>query len=773
MAGQRSRAISGLAGAVALVCCTLWWAWTTPTAWAHATYVRSDPPSGGQLAAPGTIRVIFTEDTDAGFSELQLLDAARRRVDLGDTRAVPNDPKSLNVSVPKLPDGTYALAWRTLSTVDGHTARGVFSLVVGTGGSADAIEMSEAPVLPAEVLLRATSFFGTLALVGGLVFAALVFGPSTQSSTHLPSRRPVDALQAAWRERFRRAGLLLLGLLLLVNLLWLALQVAAASDVPIWTIFGQPLGRWLGTRSGSIWLARLAMLAMLLGCFWLGPARWRIVAGLVLAGALLLLTSLTSHAAALSRGAELAVAADWLHQVGAAIWLGGLVAILLLIPEAVRAASADRLALLASVVPRFSVLAMAGAGLLVATGLVGALIQVGSLEALGTHYGWALLVKVAAVIPMLALGAFNLLIIKPRFREAAQQRAQLAADRVLRLTRRFRLAVAAEVVLGTVILLATGILTSAEPGREVWARHPKPIDLAGPADDLQVGVRIEPGRIGQNTFDLTVLDGVGNPAADVQRVQLRFVYLDQELGRGVATATPQGEGRYRVDSGGLNVVGRWQLEVAVRRLNREDSVAASRFDLGQAAAPGSGALPLPAFASPYVPLALALLLAASGGVIWSLTAPALRRSRRRGYAVACAIVALASGLQVARAANFGPDLRTLRNPLPASSASLARGQELYLRTGCAECHGETGRGDGPLGLALRPRPADFRIHMAAGHTDGELFDWISNGVPSTAMMPFRDQLSEEQRWDLINYIRGFAASGNAGVGELQTSQANE
>jgi hypothetical protein len=46
--------------------------------------------------------------------------------------------------------------------------------------------------------------------------------------------------------------------------------------------------------------------------------------------------------------------------------------------------------------------------------------------------------------------------------------------------------------------------------------------------------------------------------------------------------------------------------------------------------------------------------------------------------------------------------------------------------------------------------------MAAGHTDAQLFDWLSNGVPGTAMAAFKDALSVEDRWHLINYIRTFA-----------------
>jgi mono/diheme cytochrome c family protein len=74
------------------------------------------------------------------------------------------------------------------------------------------------------------------------------------------------------------------------------------------------------------------------------------------------------------------------------------------------------------------------------------------------------------------------------------------------------------------------------------------------------------------------------------------------------------------------------------------------------------------------------------------------------------------------------------------------------------CHGSDGRGDGPLASTLRPRPADLRVHMAMGHTDGQLFDFVTDGLPGTAMSAFGQRLSEVERWHVINYIRGFAVS---------------
>jgi mono/diheme cytochrome c family protein len=100
-------------------------------------------------------------------------------------------------------------------------------------------------------------------------------------------------------------------------------------------------------------------------------------------------------------------------------------------------------------------------------------------------------------------------------------------------------------------------------------------------------------------------------------------------------------------------------------------------------------------------------------------------------------------------------LRT--NPVPATPVSLARGGEIY-RQHCQSCHGVGGAGDGPAAATMDPRPADFRVHMAAGHADGELFLWITDGMTGTTMPPFKAVLSEEDRWHAINYIRTFAVT---------------
>ncbi len=93
------------------------------------------------------------------------------------------------------------------------------------------------------------------------------------------------------------------------------------------------------------------------------------------------------------------------------------------------------------------------------------------------------------------------------------------------------------------------------------------------------------------------------------------------------------------------------------------------------------------------------------------------------------------------------------NPIPPNADSIAEGEALYIEN-CLPCHGPAGAGDGPVGITLNPPPADLTIHTAPGvHPDGRLYDWITNGFPASVMPAFQSQLTDEERWHLVNYIR--------------------
>lgn len=88
-------------------------------------------------------------------------------------------------------------------------------------------------------------------------------------------------------------------------------------------------------------------------------------------------------------------------------------------------------------------------------------------------------------------------------------------------------------------------------------------------------------------------------------------------------------------------------------------------------------------------------------------------------------------------------------PLPGD---LQRGQKIYEKY-CLECHGETGRGDGPRAPLLAPRPGNLVSAATSTKTDPELLRIITDGVPRTAMRGWKDELTEDDRRSVLAFIR--------------------
>ena len=101
-----------------------------------------------------------------------------------------------------------------------------------------------------------------------------------------------------------------------------------------------------------------------------------------------------------------------------------------------------------------------------------------------------------------------------------------------------------------------------------------------------------------------------------------------------------------------------------------------------------------------------------------------------------------------------------RSPLPYQAASIAKGIAFYTAR-CAVCHGRAGKGDGPGGAGLPKLPADLTAPHTGQHTAGDLFWWITQGIPVSGMPAFGETLSEDERWDLINFLRALAAGEQA------------
>jgi mono/diheme cytochrome c family protein len=105
-------------------------------------------------------------------------------------------------------------------------------------------------------------------------------------------------------------------------------------------------------------------------------------------------------------------------------------------------------------------------------------------------------------------------------------------------------------------------------------------------------------------------------------------------------------------------------------------------------------------------------------------------------------------------AMFGPadpDIAVLASPIDASDESLGRGKKLF-ENYCTTCHGLSGSGQGPAAHGITTFPRQLWVwNNADSSADGYLFWFITNG--RNEMPPWGLILSENDRWDVINYIK--------------------
>jgi len=117
--------------------------------------------------------------------------------------------------------------------------------------------------------------------------------------------------------------------------------------------------------------------------------------------------------------------------------------------------------------------------------------------------------------------------------------------------------------------------------------------------------------------------------------------------------------------------------------------------------------------------------------------------------------ALVWSATVTTTAQGNPAAAAIKNPVPSSAESIDAGKRLYQRH-CASCHGANA--EGGAGNDLIPAAPDLTDkEWKHGGSDGEIFSAIKNGIPPELnMVPFCDQLKDQEIWNVVNYLRSLA-----------------
>jgi copper transport protein len=500
---------------------------------AHAGLVNSNPAPGATLgAAPTAIELSFSERPDVKLSSATVVDTRGAPHQGGPVQAVPGDPLSFELPVRPVGRGIYTVHWRVDSAIDGHATTGFFQfgVLVSPSQVQSGASSSTKPVSsPLELGSRWVLLLGLVALLGGATAAVAGFGG--------PGTAPLRLAAGGW-------GLAAVGLV--------ALGAAQRSNAhaSLGTLLSSPIGHALIWRAVGIAAAGAALL--LAARAGRGTRARRIALGGagVAALATIVVHVANGHAAASQWPPGVTVLVQSAHFAVAGIWIGGLAALLIGLRGA---PSMDK----AAAVRRFSMIAAAGFGVIVVTGIARAFSELRDWDQLlSTGYGRAIVAKLALVAFIGGLAARN-----------HRRSVPVAAVDLAPLRRASRVELSAGVVaLGVAALLGTLAPPVAGRAAGLAGLSASGGDVGGTVRVKLTAVSDEPGP---NRFIARIEKSGSGGLVRGASVNLLFTPLDDP---GVRSSTlplaPASDGTYVGSGANMKFDGRWGVRVLIARLGR-------------------------------------------------------------------------------------------------------------------------------------------------------------------------------------------------------------
>lgn len=510
---------------------------------AHADLLSSNPAADSVLdTSPAEIVLTFTEPVDPTDEAIRIVTADSTPIELG---PIDQDrgSASLTVVIPgELADGSYVVAWSVVSA-DSHPIRGAFMFSVGapSAGADDLLGdmLDDTSTEPgSDIWLtvgRFASYLGIAALVG-TVAAAVILAPS-----RLAGRRLANVLFAA-------------GYLAMAGTI---VMISAQAN-----LIGTSFADWFAvtdTRSGRWWLARLVIVATLTGLIpWrrLLDRRPVQVAATVTSLGLFAVVAAGGHSVS-GRWVGAALAATVVHLAAMALWVGGLVLIVLVVDRPSTFATATR----------FSPLALGAVVALAATGVVNGLRQVGGLDTLfDSSYGRWLIVKLAVVAIVVTVAAVSrwlvrntgsLVLSAQPASVGAAAATPLSDDQPLRRT------LILEIVGMIVILATTAGLTGATPPRQAAAATAVDASVSVVRDDQVAQIDLLPAVTGGTTMHVTITSPAGslNPADEIT---VTAELPAQQVGPLDILTFPAGPNHVTTNEANFPIPGQWTITVTAR-----------------------------------------------------------------------------------------------------------------------------------------------------------------------------------------------------------------
>ena len=536
---------------------------TPAVASAHAYLIKTVPAASGVLdTPPTTVALTYDEAVEPRFAIISVTSAAGTQETTGPVRRSPANPDTLVVPLrPHLAEGWYLIYWRAIS-VDGHPVQGAFTYAVGPNpGPAPRFpipSIAGSATSPQPLVTRTVMFLAVMIAIGLFVLRFLV-------ARVLGTRAGGTGLRAL-SVAFAVASV--------VGLLSIAAYLDAATAIDsLRSVFdvGALVPLFRVTAFGRGYVDMLLCFALFCVAGWTAlyldqpdrghrsVAELAAQAGALLAAAAVLLVPGTAGHAAQTSPAGLTLSADWVHLISGALWLGGLMGLLVLwfaVP------AARRVSVLSVVVPRFSNVALGSVAFLVATGTIETIDHMPALDALWrTGFGVAILVKVGLLLTALAVASGNLLRTTPALAAAREdpQRAAGASGLLGRLA-------SGEVILVAGTVFVAALLSSLAPPPPAFALQNSALAQVGPGPVVhtvnragyRLSLLVSPNKAAApDSFALKITKN-GQPVRHAN-VTLTFNHTEMEMPQQEYQLNETQPGVYARSAPALVMVGNWSL----------------------------------------------------------------------------------------------------------------------------------------------------------------------------------------------------------------------
>ena len=512
------------------------------TAFGHAAVISSNPSPNESLdTIPKKISIQFSEDIQSSFYSLKVIGNGKE-IPLQDIQV---SEKTLEATRSgSFEEGTYIIKWRVVSS-DGHPIEGTIPFQYGESPlKGDQMKPEEKAGFPSsvQIFLQSLQYLCFAALTG------VIFFYLSLSKNPLPGQISSRVRRYIW--------LAYTGLAISI-LLSLPLKVTIDAEVSWQHAFnGIYLKEVLqSTQFGRIWIIEISLLLVLFVAilFMIRNQlnKLSLMLPFFLVSALMVCKAFIGHTTDTTHQ-YWAVSMDFLHLLSMALWLGGLLAILVILPKSYNSKMTDdNKTFYWSVIQKFSSWAILFVVVLIVSGLYSSFQHVPTLYSLlDTTYGQLLLGKIGLMLIMIGFGALHLL-------------------RGKRKTKKLGLSTGIEFSVGIIVLLIAALLTNVQTANS----SPGPIEKTEITENNdQVTLSVTPNKTGDNYIQVELKNDQGIPYTDIEQLTLAMEPLDGDVGEIKLQLEEGNKGLFKAKSI-IAMSGKWKIQVhgLTKELNSIDA----------------------------------------------------------------------------------------------------------------------------------------------------------------------------------------------------------